>query len=207
MAANGRELARLVGQIELHWPVAVHDITLIGHAIGALVAHSACEQSSHAQWTGKVRHVVTLGAPHRGIALERLARRATSALGQLPETRGASRALELRSAGIKDAGRGGKGAFFPHVRYLFIAATVSRKPAGRFGRALGDLVVSRDSALAHPGDGYPVRFPVENYRQIGGINHFELAGHSVVLEQIVKWLSGAPQLPAASSSSDSTQRP
>ncbi len=64
---------------------------------------------------------------------------------------------------------------------------------------LGDLVVSRNSAWAHPGAGTPVRFPPESYRQIGGINHFSLTGHPIVLAQLVEWLGPHPQLPASPS--------
>lgn len=206
--ANGRDLARLLGQIEASWPVRIDDITLIGHAIGALASRSACEHAYAEPWVEKVRHLVALGAPHRGIALERLARLAGNALGRLPETRAASRALELRSAGIKDAGRGTAGGFLPHARYLFVSASVARNPGGLLARSLGDLVVSRDSAWAHSGRGEPVRFPVESYREIGPINHFDLPAHPVVLEQIVDWLSGPAQLPAGDpASAGEPQRP
>jgi hypothetical protein len=39
-----------------------------------------------------------------------------------------------------------------------------------------------------------MRFPVENYRHVGGINHFDLLDHPVVLGQLVDWLR-RPELP------------
>jgi hypothetical protein len=192
---NGRELSRLLACVVANWPAPVHELTLIGHAAGALVCRSACEHGFDEEWAGKVRHVVTLGAPHRGVAFERAARAAGNALRRLPETRAAGRALETRSAGIKDVGRGSQTGFLPHTRYLFVSASVTRDPTNRLGRMLGDLVVSRNSAWAHPGAGEPVRFPVESYRQVGGLNHFELPSHPVVLEQIASWLAGPGQLP------------
>jgi hypothetical protein len=40
------------------------------------------------EWTTKVRHVFTPGAPHRGAPLEQLTHAASAALSRLPETRG-----------------------------------------------------------------------------------------------------------------------
>ena len=50
----------------------------------------------------RVRHVFTLGSPHRGATLEQAANVACSGLSMLPETRPFARPLKLRSAGIKD---------------------------------------------------------------------------------------------------------
>jgi pimeloyl-ACP methyl ester carboxylesterase len=193
---NGTELARLLGQVIDAWPVPVHELALIGHATGALVARSACYAAFEQPWAAKLRHVITLGAPHRGSFLEKAVQTATRALSTLPETRAAGKTLELRSAGLKDAGRGSETPFLPHVRHLFVSASVMRDPDSRLGRAFGDLLVSRNSAWAHPGDRRPMRFPVESYRHVGGINHFDLLDHPVVLGQIVDWLR-RPELPSA----------
>ncbi len=192
IAENGRELADLIERILEAWPVVVGDITLIGHALGALVCHSAGEAASDRAWAEKLRHVIALGAPHRGTALEKLVRSAVTGLNLLPETRAAGRALELRSAGLKEAGRGREGSFLPHARYLFISGSVLRDPERGVGRWLGDLLVSRDSAWAHPGDGTPVRFPVDSYRHIGGVGHFALTRHPLVAAQMCDWLAGGP---------------
>jgi hypothetical protein len=191
---NGGELSQLLQQIVDAWPVPVHELALIGHATGALVCRSACYAGFERAWAGKVGHVITLGAPHRGSVLENAVQTASRALTSLPETRAAGRTLELRSAGLKDAGRGSETPFLPHVRHLFVSASIARDPDSRLGRALGDLIVSRNSAWAHPGDRRPMRFPVESYRQVGGINHFDLLDHPVVLGQIIDWLR-RPELP------------
>ena len=197
VAENGFELAALLERLVQRWPVEVQEITLVGHAHGALVCHRACEMQATAPWVARVRHIVALGAPHRGAVVESVTRAASSALRRLPETRAAGRALELRSAGIKDGG-GGEIQFLPHVRYLFVSASILRGAPPKWGARLGDLVVSRDSAWAHPGNGAAMRFPVESYREIGGLGHFELAHHPVVMDQIVGWLvQQHPELPPA----------
>jgi hypothetical protein len=192
---NGLDLARLIERTVAAWPVPVRQLALVGHAAGALVLRSACDHGAEREWVGQVRHVITLGAPHRGAAAEKLVRAAGRALTRVPETRPVSRALELRSAGLQDAGQGSVVPFLPGARYLFVSASISRDPHLGLGRVLGDFLVSRDSAWAHPGGGERMRFPPESYRQIGGINHFELPRHPVVLEQIASWLA-APELPA-----------
>ena len=191
---NGRELAHLLERIVAAWPTPVHELALIGHATGALVCRSACYAGFEQPWAIRVRHVVTLGAPHRGSVLQKALQTATRALTALPETRAAGRTLELRSAGLKDAGRGSQTPFLPHVRHLFVSASITCDPDSRVSRAFGDLLVSRNSAWAHPGDRRPMRFPVENYRHVGGINHFDLLDHPVVLGQLVDWLR-RPELP------------
>ncbi len=192
---NGRELAELLELLVRGWPAVVDELALIGHATGALACRSACQVGSEQVWAAKLRHLITLGAPHRGSMLEQAVQVASGALSRLPETRAAGRTLELRSAGLKDAGRGSQTPFLPYVRHLFVSASIARDPSSRAGRLLGDLVVSRNSAWAHPGDRQPMRFPVDSYREIGGIHHFDLLDHPVVLGQILDWLR-RPELPA-----------
>lgn len=194
VAENGAELANLLAKVVQAWPVTVHEVTLVGHALGALVCRSAAEAAIEQPWVERLRHVITLGAPHRGTPLERLLRTAGGALNRLPETRPAGRTLELRSAGIKDSGRGSQTPFLPHVRYLFVSGSISTDPERGLGRLLGDLVVSRDSAWAHPGGRARVQFPVDSYRHIGGVSHFGLTSHPIVGEQLVQWLSGGRRL-------------
>jgi hypothetical protein len=196
VAENGADLARLLSALIDAWPVAVQELSLVGHALGALVCRSAAEAAAEESWVERLRHVITLGAPHRGTTIERLLRTAGGALNRLPETRPAGRTLELRSAGMKDSGRGSQTPFLPHVRYLFVSGSISADPDGGLGRLLGDLVVSRDSAWAHPGGRAPVQFPVDSYRHIGGVSHFGLTSHPIVAEQLVQWLSGGRRLTA-----------
>jgi hypothetical protein len=106
ISENGRELASLLSLLSSAWPVEVQEIALLGHSVGGLVAQSACHYGAESLWVGKVRHVFTLGSPHGGSPLERLTGSAVSLLAKLPETRAFAKALNARSSGIKDLGRG-----------------------------------------------------------------------------------------------------
>jgi hypothetical protein len=208
---NGRELARLLDRLLDEWPVEVAEIALIGHSMGGLVARSACHYGAGREAIARVRHVFSLGTPHRGAQLERLAHAAGAAMCRLPETRPVASALRVRSAGIKDLYHGylvdedwedyDPQAFLVHearripflqtADHYFVAATVTRDPEAPLGRAVGDLLVSRASAWAQrPFE--RVRFPVDHYAHVGHANHFELLGHPAVADQLVRWLAPRP---------------
>ncbi len=168
ISANGRELAALLDRLVEGWPVPVAEIALIGHSMGGLVARSACHYGAGRDAIARVRHVFALGAPHHGAQLERLAHAAGAALHRLPETRALSRALTLRSVGIRDLYHGylvdedwesfdpdaflvaaaREIPFLATASHYFVAATVTRDPDAPLGRAFGDLLVSRPSAWA-----------------------------------------------------------
>jgi pimeloyl-ACP methyl ester carboxylesterase len=216
ISENGRELAQLLHEIAESWPVGISEIALIGHSMGGLVARSACHYGAEQAWTTKVRHVFTLGAPHRGAPLEQLTHAASAALSRLPETRGLARALNARSAGIKDLGHGylvdedwaghdpdaylrraaQEIAFMPSANHYFVCATLSRDAEHPVGRVIGDLLVLRASAWAHGNRGERMRFPVDHYRHVGAASHFDLLNHPAIYAQIGRWLSGRPALPA-----------
>ena len=42
-----------------------------------------------------------------------------------------------------------------------------------------------------------MQFPIDNYRHLGGINHFDLLNHPAVYGQIKRWLTSGRALPAA----------
>jgi hypothetical protein len=206
---NGRRLAALLEDVVRSWPVEVREIALIGHSMGGLVSRSACHYGgSDSLWTGKVAHVFTLGAPHSGAPLEQFAHAAACRLSRLPETRAWGRALNSRSVGIKDLGRGyltdecwagqDPEAYLRHTareipfletaNHYFVAASLAGTHDHRFGRHLGDLLVLHASAWGtRPGE--RLRFPLDHYRHVGGATHFDLLNHPAVAEQIVTWLS------------------
>jgi pimeloyl-ACP methyl ester carboxylesterase len=216
ISENGRMLAGLLAELSECWPVEVHEIALIGHSMGGLVARSACHYGVDSDWPGKVRHVFTLAAPHRGAPLEKAANAAGSALRAVPETRLFAHMLNRRSAGIKDLRYGylvdecwvgqdcdaflrNTGREIPFLRtanHYFVCATLTRSAHAPVGRILGDSVVLRASAWDHVGRGERMRFPVHHYRHVGGANHFDLLGHPAIYEQIARWLAGERALPA-----------
>jgi hypothetical protein len=216
ISENGRELAGLLAALEREWPVELAEIALVGHSMGGLVARSATHYGAGSTATNRVRHVVSLGSPHHGARLERLAHAAGAAACRLPETRALAGALRARSVGIRDlyhgylvdedwqdydpqaflVAAGREIPFLATATHLFVAATVTRDPEAPLGRAVGDLLVSRPSAWAQrPHE--RVRFPLENYRHVGGATHLDLLNHPAVGDQLVRWLSPRAALAAA----------
>jgi pimeloyl-ACP methyl ester carboxylesterase len=113
ISASGRDLARLLHDLRMAWPVPLHDITLIGHSMGGLVIRSACHYASATRpwrsrrrrsWRSLVRRVVLLGVPNTGAPLEVLANVVSSTLASVPlwVARSVGRGLDTRSAGIRD---------------------------------------------------------------------------------------------------------
>jgi pimeloyl-ACP methyl ester carboxylesterase len=217
ISENGRQLARLLDRVVQAWPTEAHEIALIGHSMGGLVARSACHYSDGAAWSSKVRHVFTLGSPHLGAPLEQAANAASYALGRIPETRALLAApLNLRSVGIKDLRFGylvdecwaGQDAdafltntsrdipFLRTANHYFMCATVSREPDALSGRIVGDLLVLRASAWAQK-RGERVRFAVDHYSHLGGANHLELLNHPALYDQIRRWMAPERALPRA----------
>ncbi|MBV9413829.1 MAG: hypothetical protein JO363_02530 [Solirubrobacterales bacterium] len=216
ISENGRDLAGLLAALVAAWPTDVHDVVLIGHSMGGLVSRSACHYGAASACVGKVRHVFTLGTPHRGAPLEQAANAAAAALGRLPETRPLASALNLRSAGIKDLRYGylvdecwmdqdcdaflrntsREIPFLPTARHYFISATLTRKADSPVGRIIGDLLVLQPSAWAHERRGKRMRFPIEHYYHLGEANHFDLLNHPAIYDQMRRCLSSQRALPA-----------
>jgi pimeloyl-ACP methyl ester carboxylesterase len=216
ISENGRELAALLERLVADWPEPVHEVVLIGHSIGGLVARSACHYGADSACVAKVRHVFTLGTPHRGAPLEQAANAASAAMARLPETRPLARVLNLRSAGIKDLRYGyltdecwmdqdcdaflrntaREIPFLPTARHYFICATLTREVDTPAGRIIGDLLVLQPSAWAHEGRGRRMRFPIEHYHHLGGANHFDLLNHPAIYAQMRSCLGSQRALPA-----------
>jgi pimeloyl-ACP methyl ester carboxylesterase len=213
---NGRRFAELLDGLVATWPVEVCEIVLIGHSMGGLVSRSACHYGPGEGWKASVRHVFTLGTPHRGAPLEQAANVACSALSLLPETRGFAAPLRNRSAGIKDLrygylldddwqgfdpdtflrNTGRQIPFLETANHYFVCATLAADPDSRLARIVGDLLVLRASAWSHGGRGEQITFPVDQYRHVGGATHFDLLNHPAIYEQLVKWLTATAALPA-----------
>jgi pimeloyl-ACP methyl ester carboxylesterase len=216
ISENGREFAQQLERLIAAWPVPVDELVLVGHSMGGLVARSACHYGAAGDSISKVRHVVTLGAPHRGAPLEQVTNAASAALARLPETRPLARALNIRSSGIKDLRYGylvdecwsdqdcdaflrntsREIPFLPTARHYFICATLSREPDAPVGRIIGDLLVLKPSAWAHPGRGKRLTFPIEHYHHVGGANHFDLLNHPAIYAQIRRCLHSQRALTA-----------
>jgi pimeloyl-ACP methyl ester carboxylesterase len=214
VSENGRSLADLLDALVDAWPVEVEQIALVGHSMGGLVARSACFQAGEdgAGWVRRVRHVVSLGTPHLGAALEQAVHYASAALHALPETRPLARLLRRRSAGIRDLRHGSlvdeawrdrdpdalRAAACREVPLLegathcFVAATITRSPKHPLGRLVGDWLVLVPSAS---GRGRTRRIPFrdEHGLHVGGATHFALLNHSAVYARLREWLAEAPE--------------
>jgi pimeloyl-ACP methyl ester carboxylesterase len=205
---NGHELAALLERLHDAWPTPIDEIAFIGHSMGGLVARSACHYG-HAEghrWTQAVRHVVCLGSPHLGAPLEKGINALGWALANLPETRPLARAVNARSAGIKDLRFGAcieedwcdcdpdelltdrcqDVPCLPGATFYFIAATISRGERDPLGTVVGDLLVRVPSAS---GAGRRRRVPFAEGRRLGGLTHFDLLNHPAVYDQIRAWLA------------------
>jgi pimeloyl-ACP methyl ester carboxylesterase len=215
ISENGRDLARLLSETFAAWPTQVVEIALIGHSMGGLIARSASHYGADSEFVASVRHVFMLGAPHTGAPLERVTNAASTALAKLPETRTFAKALNLRSAGVKDLrygylldddwidsdpdaylrNTGNQIPFSQSANHYFVSASLSADSDSPVGRIVGDLLVLRSSAWAHGGRGERTRFPVDHYRHYGGANHFDLLNHPAVYAQIQRWLGSVKALP------------
>jgi pimeloyl-ACP methyl ester carboxylesterase len=209
---NGRALAQLVERVVAGWPAEVEEVVLVGHSMGGLVSRSACHYAEQdaLRWTALVRHVVCLGSPHLGADAETGLNALGHLLGRLPETRGLARAVNARSAGIKDMRYGScaeedwrdhdpdeylrdrctEVPFLPDAAYYFIGSTAFAGPAGRL---LGDLLVRMPSASGRgTGTGRHIPFEVANGCELEGVDHITLLNHPAVYEQLRSWLTRPP---------------
>jgi pimeloyl-ACP methyl ester carboxylesterase len=222
VSESGRSVADLLEELVAQWPVEVHALALIGHSMGGLVARSACHQAAERgqDWTGRVRHVVSLGTPHLGAPLEQGAHVAAAALGALPETRMFAAFLRRRSAGIRDLRQGSlvdedwrdrdpdalRAAACKEVPLLdgathcFVSATLTRSPRNPVGRLLGDMLVMVPSASGR-GRTRRIPFADEYGHHVGPAHHFALLNHPQVYERLRGWLEREGAASAASPAS------
>jgi pimeloyl-ACP methyl ester carboxylesterase len=218
ISENGRAVASLLEELVNAWPVQVHEIALVGHSMGGLVARSACHQATEAgrSWPERVGHIVTLGTPHLGAPLEQGAHVAAAMLYALPETRMLGAFLRKRSAGIRDLRHGSlvdedwrgrdpqalRAAACKEVPLLagathcFVSATVTRDARHPLGRLLGDTLVLVPSAS---GRGRTRRIPFrdEHGHHVGATHHLALLNHPDVYERLRGWLARPCRGPVA----------
>ncbi|WP_343599213.1 alpha/beta fold hydrolase [Mycobacterium sp.] len=210
VSANGRALADLLVQLTANWPGGVDELVLVGHSMGGLVARSACHyggQQRH-RWADSVSHVVCLGSPHLGAALEKGVNMASWALARLPETRAIARLVNTRSDGVKDLRFGAcveedwrdadpdeflrdrcrEVPFLPGAIYHFVAATAAPPAVGLIA---GDHVVRPKSASGQ-GTSRRIPFDAAHGLTLTGLNHLDLLNHPAVYATLRQWLAAPP---------------
>jgi pimeloyl-ACP methyl ester carboxylesterase len=108
IARSGDDLAHLLEELALAYPVSIDEILLLGYSMGGLVLRSACHVAAEAghAWLGKVRRAIYVGTPHLGAPLERAGRFVTALLRAIPDpyTRLVADLADVRSDGVKDLG-------------------------------------------------------------------------------------------------------
>jgi len=189
VVVNGRLLAEALDALQASWPVPIAEMALVGHSMGGLVARSACAHGG--TWLPRVRHVVTLGTPHQGAPLARLAEAVEQALAaiDLPATRITSKILGIRSRGIRDL-EGGRALSpvedeappIPGIRYTFLSGALLGDPHGAAARFVGDGMVSPASA-AGPSDAFP-----STAARFGGVPHYRIQCDPVVYAHLLALL-------------------
>lgn len=207
ISSNGRELAALLETLVANWPVAIRDLTIIGHSMGGLVARSACYYAQEAayHWPEKLKHLVFLGTPHHGAPLEQAGNRINLLIGVSPYTAPLNRLGMIRSAGIRDLrfgtllkeDREGLEENYKDdprqivplpegVACFAIAATKSRISATRLS---GDGLVTVRSALGqHKNSALTLSFPQAHQALVYETDHFDLLSTQEVYQKILGWL-------------------
>ena len=208
ISENGLHLSCLLEEVVAGWPTFVDEVLLVGHSMGGLVARAACHQAQAKGhiWVQKVRHVVYLGTPHQGAALERWVSRLSRLLGRIDEGRALATVLNRRSAGIKDLHSGavlddawtenaqaaGSQAhdvpLLPSAKHFAVSATVTTQRGNPIGRLLGDLLVHPASARG----GVGLSIPSDHKRHFGGLHHFDLLNHPAIYRAMQEWLGASP---------------
>lgn len=210
ISTSGRELADLLEDVVDNWPVPVEQIVLIGHSMGGLVLHSALAQTTdETRWIQLLTDTITLGTPHQGASLERVANHTANALGGFKYAAPIAAVVKIRSEGIKDlrhgnlleedwrdhhpddpANRRTDPPLHPGIRHLAVAGVLGSDTDGLIGGILGDGMVGRGSARGRR-KGYAGGrvYADEDVVVLPAINHLRLLNHPKVLEAILARLS------------------
>lgn len=151
--SNARNLKRLLKRAVLNWPVPVQSVALVGHSMGGLVCRQMVQglTADDAQLTDLLRDVVSLGTPHAGAPLARLAGAGEALLSKLDLTKPLANVLGVRSTGIRDLqeGLGPLQTQDGHeIRFHFMGSTVADSTGSWLNETLGDGLVQMSSALA-----------------------------------------------------------
>ena len=181
IADSGAELAGLLDELTARWPVALDRIVLVGHSMGGLVIREAL--TAPGPWRPRVTDVITLGTPHAGAPLERVAVRALALAGSLPTVAPLVALGDERSRGIKDLGLADVAPATPGPRWHLVAGTLGEPGAeglARRARAgirerLGDGLVTLDSAHGIADELVASRVVIDDAGHMALLDHPEAA--------------------------------
>jgi len=194
---NGRELAEMLETLIGNWPTSLHELVIMGHSMGGLVARSACHHARQAghDWLKHLGKLIFLGTPHHGAPLERGGHGLDFAMDLSPYSTPLTRLSKARSAGITDLRHGSISAGkdivpLPSDVKCYAAAAVRAAKRSRLSeRLIGDGLVTLDSALGRHRD-RARRLSIPKDRQwVGyGMGHRELLSRPEAYCQISTWL-------------------
>lgn len=210
VSTNGRVLAHLMERLFDAWPVPIERLTLLGHSMGGLVAHSALHHGALVsrgglRWPARVTEMVSLGTPHQGAPLERAGQSMNLLLGAAPYAAPLARIGGIRSAGIRDLRHGeivlsGKHesetsghtpASLPDTARCFAIAGCLGAPDSHLrGPLLGDGLVPVASALGqHRDPTQRLAFDTERQAVVHETGHLALLSSTKVAEILTHWLA------------------
>ncbi len=212
ISTNGRELAERLELAFATWP-ALEDISFVAHSMGGLVARSALHYGVLAghTWVQRLHRVFLLGAPSHGAPLEQLTHVAAFTLETIwnPWTKLIGKAINLRSAGIKDLRHGyvldedwhardpdvlalrapRRPLDAQHVKW-FVAAGTLGEHDGVLAKLIGDGLVRAESCEGKGfGTPLPGVLPEAQLRVFGRTSHIGLMSEPAVLAQLLEWWS------------------
>ncbi len=181
IADSGAELAEVLAEVTALWPVRVDRIVLVGHSMGGLVIREAL--AAGGPWHQLVSDVITLGTPHRGASLERVAVRGLSLASSIPLAAPIVALGDERSVGIKELGLADVAPATEGPQWHLVAATLRQHDAvGAARRArsallagLGDGLVTTDSAHAVDDRLVATRVVIDDASHMALLDHPEAA--------------------------------
>ncbi len=209
VSENGREFAALLEGMVARWPVPVHELVIVGHSMGGLVARSACLVGSGQPWLALLSKLVFLGTPHHGAPFERGGRRIDVFLGLSPYVAPFARLGKTRSAGITDLRFGNvQDTDWQHrerhaqsrddrvpsplprdVRCYVVAAVRSAHLGGEPGAGAGDGLVPLASALGdHRAPALSLKVPKSRRLVVASADHWDLLDRADVYAKLHDWL-------------------
>ncbi|OAN18147.1 hypothetical protein A3K86_04395 [Photobacterium jeanii] len=206
ISENGEDFAFLLDQLIQAWPCEVKELVLLGHSMGGLVSRSACFYAEKHQlsWRDKVNTLVTLGSPHNGAPLAKIACWLDAQIDETPSLKIFSSMADIRSNGSRDLSRGvihhqawqdSPQVTLPHiplpqgVSCYAAASCLGVDINDEKNRLLGDGLVPVASAMGESRGALPrLGFPVDNIWVGGGISHLGLLNHPQVFHQVQSWV-------------------
>lgn len=210
VSTNGRELDSLLEHLVTQWPVPVHELVLLCHSMGGLVARSAChygEAHCGRAWRRKLSTLICLGTPHHGAPLERGGNWIDALLGKTRYSAPLARLGKLRSAGVTDLRFGnvldehwmGRDRFehgidareaFRLPEGVACYAIAGNRRHEKRTKLSGDGLVPVASAFGHhERAGFDLKFPESHQWVAHGVSHLDLLSDAGVSAKLREWLS------------------